>query len=135
MEKIRDNKLAENVTAQGFADRVNLFNTKINPFLEDPFTGTKLSSFILEFLPDALSTDKRALLRELEREGHLDDPEIYPRSSLRDATSWSRMRTWRPKTSRRLACWLLRWPLVHRPGGCRSCSQRRLSGCSGDKFL
>ena len=102
MENIRDNKLADNVTApEGFADCVNLFNSKINPYLEEPFTGAKLSSFILEFLPDALSTDKRALRRKLKSEGGLDDPEVVTERCFELVKD---RRTWYPKTSRGLGC-------------------------------
>ena len=75
MEKLRDNKLGDNCTAQQFSDRVNLFTAKVNPFMEVPLAGERLSRFILDFLPEVLSSDKRSLKRELEDKHLLDNPE------------------------------------------------------------
>ena len=83
MEKLRDNKLADNCTAQLFSDRVNLFTAKLNPFLEVPLEAERLSRFILDFLPESLAADKRSLHRELERNGTLKDAQVVTKEAYR----------------------------------------------------
>ena len=72
-EKLRDNRLADNCSPQTFSDRINLFNTYVNPYLEVPLAGARLSKYILSQLPDALAADVRSLRRELDAASELDD--------------------------------------------------------------
>ena len=64
-EKMRDSKAHDNCSPTYWSQRINLFTEKVNPYLEIPLTGARLSKFIIEQLPDALSADERGLKRTI----------------------------------------------------------------------
>jgi hypothetical protein len=60
-EKMRDSKPVDNLSADAFSKRINLFTVHINPYLEENLSDARLGRFILSQLPTALDVDGRAL--------------------------------------------------------------------------
>ena len=75
-EKIRDTPLAANVSPDEFSARINAFTVKVNPFLELPLVGRRLSRFILDQLPAVLGSDVRAIVRELDSTGEWNECDL-----------------------------------------------------------
>ena len=74
-EKMRDKKLPENCTPQVFATRANVFLRDVNPYLEVPLEGARLSKFFIDLLPGPLSSDARQLKRAVKADSSIDDPD------------------------------------------------------------
>eukprot|EP00965_Chrysotila_dentata_P182191 6016357-Pleurochrysis_carterae.AAC.1 len=62
---MRDELLPDNCMGQEFADKVNTLIRDHNPYIQMPCVGARLGRLIIKFLPDALASEGRALLREL----------------------------------------------------------------------
>ena len=75
-EKMRDTKPVDNLSADAFSKRINLFTVHINPYLEENLSGARLGRFILSQLPSALDVDGRALRRELDDKDELKDSAV-----------------------------------------------------------
>ena len=72
-EKIRDTKLPSNCSPSVFSTRVATFERDINPYLDTPLEGAKLSQFIIDMLPEDLASDARSLRRDLKTQSKFDD--------------------------------------------------------------
>eukprot|EP00965_Chrysotila_dentata_P114459 3783124-Pleurochrysis_carterae.AAC.1 len=63
IERIRDDLLPDNCTAQDIADKVNTLIRDHNPYIQVPYMGERVGRLIIKFLPTALAGEGRALLR------------------------------------------------------------------------
>jgi len=72
-EKMRDTPLPENCSPETFSKRVATFLRDVNPYLDPPLTGSKLSAFIVKQLPSQLGADARSLKRRFVDQGTWND--------------------------------------------------------------
>ena len=72
-EKMRDNKVEDNVSPDRWAKRITTFTVHINPYKQSPLVGEELSQFIVEQLPTVLASDGRNLVRAAKAAGKFDD--------------------------------------------------------------
>ena len=65
-ELFRKSKLKDNASPDAFSKRINTYVVTINPYVDIPLEGARLSKFVISQLPECLAPDVRALKRELE---------------------------------------------------------------------
>ena len=75
LDKILNDKLADGCHVQDLAEKVNVIQRDVNPYLAMKYEGANLSRLFLKLMPDNLAMPKLMLTREIETASKMDDPD------------------------------------------------------------